>query len=116
MKLTPLLLLPAALLFSGCMPTGEERPKTAAPAAAASGRAVFDANGCAQCHRIGNQGGRGGPDLTRAGSDPRHTAAWIIEHVKNPKSHNPGSSMPGFEGRISDSDLAALGEYLAGLK
>jgi mono/diheme cytochrome c family protein len=41
---------------------------------------------------------------------------WLAEHVKNPKTHNPGSRMPAFEGKISDADLRALSAYLASLK
>jgi mono/diheme cytochrome c family protein len=85
-------------------------------ALAAAGKAVFDANGCARCHSIGGQGGRMGPDLTRVGAEPGHTPQWLVEHVKNPKRHNPSSRMPAFEGRISDRDLLALGAYLGSLK
>lgn len=80
------------------------------------GRKVFDANGCARCHSIGG-GGRGrAPELTHVGADPTHTAQWIADHVKNPKTHNPNSRMPAYEGKISDADLQALSTYLAGLK
>ena len=57
-----------------------------------------------------------GPDLTRVGADPSHTPQWLAEHVKNPRSQNPTSRMPAFEGKISDQDLLALGTYLASLK
>lgn len=83
---------------------------------AAAGKNVFAANGCARCHSIGGQGGRMGPDLTRAGADPAHTPQWLVDHVRNPKSHNPSSRMPAFQGRINDQNLNALGAYLASLK
>lgn len=57
-----------------------------------------------------------GPDLSRVGAEPGRTAEWIIEHIKHPQSHNPGSRMPAFAGKINDSDLKALGDYLASLK
>lgn len=82
----------------------------------AAGKAVFDANNCAKCHRIAGQGNPRGRDLTRVGADPNHTAQWLIEHVKNPRAHNPNSRMPAFEGKISEQDLTALGAYLASLK
>jgi hypothetical protein len=50
------------------------------------------------------------------GADPSHTPQWLADHVKNPKSQNPNSRMPAFEGKISDKDLQALGVYLASLK
>lgn len=82
----------------------------------AAGKAVFDTNGCANCHAVAGQGGGKAPDLTRVGADPGHTPQWLAEHVKNPKAHNPGSRMPAFEGKIAEADLAALGVYLASLK
>ena len=57
-----------------------------------------------------------GPDLSRTGAAASHTPDWLVAHVKDPKTHNPGSRMPGFAGKISDKDLLALGAYLAGLK
>src|SRR5687767_10914282 len=67
----------------------------------AAGKAVFDANGCANCHVLGGQGGGKAPDLTRVGAEPEHTPQWLVEHVKNPKAHNPRSRMPAFEGKIA---------------
>jgi cbb3-type cytochrome oxidase cytochrome c subunit len=57
-----------------------------------------------------------GPDLSRTGAAPGHTAQWLAEHVRNPKSHNPGSTMPAFVGKIPEADITALGDYLASLK
>jgi mono/diheme cytochrome c family protein len=98
----------------------------------AAGRRVFEANDCARCHAVGGgpagagspdgvprmgRGGRNrGPDLAHVGQDPAHTVAWLMEHVRDPKSHKPESRMPSFEGKISEDDLRALAEYLASLK
>lgn len=82
----------------------------------AAGKAVFDANNCARCHSVAGQGNPRGRDLTHVGADPNHTVQWLIEHVKNPRTHNPNSRMPAFEGKISEQDLHALGAYLASLK
>ena len=60
-------------------------------------------------------GGRG-PDLGKVGADESHTAAWLMEYVRNPKSKKADSRMPRFEGKIKDDDLTALADYLAGLK
>ena len=104
----------AMMLALGCNKGGGSAPGDAAQLAA--GRAAFDNNGCARCHSINGQGGRMGPDLTRVGGQPGHTPVWLAEHVKNPKTHNPGSRMPAFEGKISDTDLRALSAYLASLR
>jgi mono/diheme cytochrome c family protein len=51
------------------------------------------------------------------GSKPGRTAQWLADHVRDPKSHNPRSRMPAFgEDKISETDLAALVDYLANLK
>lgn len=113
-------LLLASLWIAGC--AKKEESSGSAPAAQGSaslveaGKAVYASNGCAKCHSLGGQGGRMGPDLTRVGADTAHTPQWLIEHVKNPKTQNPASRMPAFEGRINDTDLNALGAYLASLK
>lgn len=82
----------------------------------AAGKTVFDAQNCAKCHSIAGQGSPRGRDLTRVGADPNHTSQWLIEHVKNPRAHNPNSRMPAFEGKITEQDLNALAAYLASLK
>jgi putative heme-binding domain-containing protein len=45
------------------------------------GRRLFTEIGCTQCHRVGNEGGLGGPDLTAAGArfDRRALLESIIE-------------------------------------
>jgi mono/diheme cytochrome c family protein len=92
----------------------------------AAGRSVFEANNCARCHALGGDGGgnagaspmgRGrGPDLSQVGADPEHTVEWLMEHVRDPRSHNPQSRMPAFGGRIQAQDLRSLAVYLASLK
>jgi mono/diheme cytochrome c family protein len=109
------------LLAAGCKKDAEAPASTggtggSSSAQASSGEAVFRSNGCARCHVLGGQGGRMGPDLSHVGADPQHTTEWIAQHIKNPKSHNPGSRMPAFEGKIPDKDLQALAAYLASLK
>jgi len=118
---TGIALLGVLFLAAGCQKsdTGASSAPSdsgGAMASALPGKAVYDAQGCARCHSIGGQGGRMGPDLTRVGAEPGHTAEWIIEHIKNPQAHKPGSRMPSFAGKINDQDLQALGAYLAGLK
>jgi cbb3-type cytochrome oxidase cytochrome c subunit len=55
-----------------------------------------------------------GPELSKVGS--KRTRDWLIEHIKNPKAHNPQSRMPGYDGKINDADMQALADYLASLK
>lgn len=117
-----LLLLGAAA--AGCTKSEGGGDAGSAPAAGANagsplvaaGKTVYASNGCARCHALGGQGGRNGPDLSRVGAEATHTADWLVAHVTNPKTHNPGSRMPGFAGKIGDKDLLALGAYLASLK
>ena len=104
MKYILLMLAPLAALFAlGCpKPAGTE----AAPII--DGKAVYDKNGCASCHTAR------APRLDHIGSE--RDAAWIAAYVKDPKSKDPGSKMPGFAGKIADPELAALGAYLAAKK
>src|SRR5688572_1176279 len=114
------LLLATLLVTGGC--TKNDGSASAAAEAQrhaaliAAGQAVFAANGCAKCHAVAGQGGGKAPDLTRVGAEPGHTPQWLVEHVRNPRAHNPSSRMPGFEGKISDRDVLALGTYLSSLK
>ena len=122
------------LLMAGCGKNEADAPasapsaatssaSTTSPAAAAgdatlvaAGKAAYDTANCIKCHAIGEQGGRMGPDLSHVAAEKEHTSDWIVAHVKNPKTHNPGSRMPAFAGKISDKDLLAIGAYLASLK
>jgi mono/diheme cytochrome c family protein len=92
--------------------------------ASASARQLFDSN-CARCHAIPGstpptEGGKGrgmrGPDLTRVGADPMHTASWISEHIRNPKAHKADSRMPPFDGKLAPGDIQSLAEMLAAMK
>ena len=76
------------------------------------GKAVYDETGCATCHAIGEIGGRTGPSLDKIGS--KYEAAKLKEILVNPKTLNPNTVMPPFEG--SEEDLDALVAYLLSLK
>jgi cbb3-type cytochrome oxidase cytochrome c subunit len=61
--------------------------------------------------------GRGrGPDLGTVGKDPTHTVDWLMEHIRDAKTHKPESRMPPYKDKIQTEDLRALAEYLASLK
>lgn len=53
-------------------------------AAAAKGQAVFQAEGCAQCHRVNGAGGRMGPDLSTIGSS--RSAAYLRQSILDPNA------------------------------
>lgn len=89
------------------------KPLGAVSTQAKPGEAIFKAQGCPACHKIGGIGGSVGPDLTRVGSV--RTEEWIEEQIRNPKSHNPNSIMPSFV-KLPESDVEALSDYLASLK
>jgi mono/diheme cytochrome c family protein len=107
--------LSAILLAAGCAKNDGSANATAPadPALIAAGKSVFASNGCANCHAVAGQGGSKAPDLTHVGAE--HAPQWLVEHVKDPKVHNPSSRMPAFQGKISDRDLLALGAYLSSL-
>ncbi|HEY2413170.1 MAG TPA: c-type cytochrome [Pirellulaceae bacterium] len=48
----------------------------------ANGRKMFAAAACYTCHRLGNQGGMSGPDLTTAGR--RYSPRDLLDHILNP--------------------------------
>jgi len=88
---------------------------SAAGGGSGSGEALFSAR-CAGCHTINGAGGQRGPDLSHAGSDPKHTPEWLAAFIKDPSSQKPGSRMPAFGGKIPDSDIQAISNYLSSLK
>jgi predicted Zn finger-like uncharacterized protein len=93
------------------------RPDAGAAASGpfAAGQAVFQKS-CARCHTVIAGGRSRAPNLSKVGADPAHTVAWFEALIRNPESQKPGARMPPFEGKISDTDLRALAEYLASLK
>ena len=112
-KVGPALLFPLALLYACNKPAGSG--SGASSSSTVGGAALFTSN-CSKCHTINGSGSKRAPDLSHVGADASHTAAWLAEFVKNPGKIEPGSRMPPFEGKISDSDLKSLTEYLASLK
>jgi mono/diheme cytochrome c family protein len=104
----------------GCSQSNSSPPVAkAAPVVAAAptdGKGLFDQH-CAKCH--GSGGGAGArkgkaPDLSHAGTE--HAADWIAEHIRNPKAHEPGSKMPAFEGKLQQTEIKTLADYLAAQK
>ncbi|KAB0668441.1 cytochrome c [Oryzomonas sagensis] len=83
-----------------------------APAQKLTGEQLFKAK-CAQCHKIKDQGGVVGPDLTAIAS--RKDAAGLQDFIKDPKKQNPSTAMPSFADLPAD-DLKAIVDYLGNLK
>jgi nitric oxide reductase subunit C len=77
------------------------------------GAQLFQKGRCKECHTINGKGGSSGPNLTIVGS--RRSREYIIEQIKNPKSHNPNSDMPSFS-QMPEQDINDLADYLSHLK
>jgi mono/diheme cytochrome c family protein len=84
-------------------------------------KATFDRH-CASCHaRAGEPGGpsRGGskgPDLSKVGAAPGHTAEWLADYIRDPKSKRAESKMPAFGSKLTDAQIKELAEWLAAQK
>jgi len=68
---------------------------------------------CLECHTINGKGGAVGPNLSNVGS--RRSRDYIIQQLKDPKSHNPDTQMPSFKD-LPEQDLKDVADYLASLK
>jgi cytochrome c2 len=69
------------------------------------GQELFAAS--CKCHTVGNA-----PKLTHIGADATHTARWIAEYARNPKSKDPNSKMPA-QRNVAAADLRAITAFLA---
>ncbi|QEM68528.1 cytochrome c [Geobacter sp. FeAm09] len=122
MRRTHALILLAALFAltatTACTKNDANRPveksseQTAAPAQKLTGEQLFKSK-CAQCHKIKDQGGVVGPDLTAIAS--RKDAASLQDFIKDPKKQNPSTAMPSFADLPAD-DIKAIADYLGSLK
>jgi len=102
---------------------GQQRqPAEPATEAARRGEALFAAESCARCHRIGDTtASEDGPDLTHVASR-RTLAADTIENtteqltrwLRDPDAVKPGTTMPTPE--LSDEQIADLVAYVEGLE
>jgi mono/diheme cytochrome c family protein len=79
----------------------------------ALGQALYeDKYGCNGCHSIGDDGGKVGPALDRAGF--RLNGTWVYRWLKNPQAMNAETRMPALG--LSDADAKAVTLYLTTLK
>lgn len=79
---------------------------------AKKGKKLYRRNACKACHRIGEDGGRIGPELARAGD--RLRPEWVYKWLKSPQSIYKDTKMPNF--KLSDKDATALSAYISTLK
>ena len=77
------------------------------------GAQIFRNGRCKDCHTINGKGGAAGPNLTFVGS--KRSREYIVEQIKNPKTHNANSEMPSFS-NLPEQDINDLADYLSGLK
>ncbi|ADH99134.1 cytochrome c oxidase subunit II [Salisediminibacterium selenitireducens] len=89
---------------------------------AADGREVFQ-DSCISCHAVGDEGGAIGPNMTNFGE--RQVIAGYLEYdeenlenwLRDTQEYKPGAEMPSYtHDEINDEEMAALIEYLNGLK
>ena len=77
---------------------------------AREGALLMAQSGCLSCHRFEGTGGTIGPDLTEEGTKGRGKQ-WQIEHLIDPDSKTPGSSMPPFTD-FTDEQYDRLATFL----
>ncbi len=77
------------------------------------GKSLYANFGCSGCHRIHDDGGKVGPDLSFEG-DVRPDREWHHRHFKNPAEVTPGSIMPKFP--LTDAQISDLTSYVLSLK
>jgi ubiquinol-cytochrome c reductase cytochrome b subunit len=107
------LLLGAALQNAASTPEPQAGPVLTA--AQHAGRAVFWAQQCNLCHKIGNEGVDVGPNLTDVGL--RHSAMWLHSFLEEPSRFSENSMMPAFgPPRLTHAELEELAQYLSSLR
>jgi mono/diheme cytochrome c family protein len=77
------------------------------------GALLFQKNRCSECHTIKGKGGASAPNLTFVGS--KRSREYILEQIRNPKSHNADSNMPSFS-HLPEKDINDLADYLSSLR
>jgi mono/diheme cytochrome c family protein len=93
-------------------PSADSRPPVDRKLVVA-GVKLYDKLGCAGCHKINGVGGTICPDLSDEGKI-RPDRQWQIDHLINPSSKVPGSTMPAYPD-LKRHEVAALAEYMVSL-
>jgi cytochrome c2 len=76
------------------------------------GNEVFTTFGCMNCHKVGDEGGAIGPNLTTIGQSM--TFDELKAFIKDPKSIKPNTTMP--TPSLTDEQVQAVARYLSMLK
>lgn len=102
-RLIALPLLAASLTLAACGSDDKPKPTTTT---VADGKTVFVEN-CGSCHTLNKAGTRGqaGPNLTETSLDKSAIAAQVAIG---------GGGMPAFSGSLSEEEINAVAEYVAG--
>jgi quinol-cytochrome oxidoreductase complex cytochrome b subunit len=80
-----------------------------------AGRALYQSQQCAGCHRVAGQGGDIGPDLTTVGL--RHSAGWLHSFIESPVRFHPESRMPAYgPPALTHQEIEELAQYLSSLR
>ncbi len=83
-------------------------PPPRVPVTLAVGKTAFERRGCLSCHKLGRSDGRLAPELTWLGR--LRSARYVVDHLRDPRRHTPGSSMPNFF--MSPSERSAIALFL----
>jgi ubiquinol-cytochrome c reductase cytochrome b subunit len=80
---------------------------------AREGATLVGSLGCAGCHSINGTGGSVGPDLSNESRQGR-SREWLMDQIRDPKSHNPNSIMPSYPS-LTQQQLDQIVDYLQSL-
>jgi mono/diheme cytochrome c family protein len=80
---------------------------------AREGATLAGSLGCTGCHSINGTGGSVGPDLSNESRQGR-SRAWLMDQIRDPKSHNPDSIMPSYPS-LTGQQLNQIVDYLQSL-
>jgi mono/diheme cytochrome c family protein len=103
---------------SSSSPPPAKTPPAAVAATPTDGKGLFTQY-CSNCHAAGDvpRKGKGkGPDLSHVAAEAEHTPAWIGEHIRDPKIHEPSSKMPAFASKLKPEEIKSIVDYLSTLK
>jgi mono/diheme cytochrome c family protein len=89
----------------------DAKPALVAVTAAVGKKAIAN-RGCKSCHKIDGEDGELAPDLTFLGLV--REAAYIVDHLSDPRKHTPDSNMPNFW--LAESEKKAIAAYLTSQK
>ncbi|HLJ54016.1 MAG TPA: c-type cytochrome [Chthonomonadaceae bacterium] len=115
LPMTGLALFAALAVTAAFAAPPKKKPAPAKPDPVA-GKKIYTATGCAGCHKIKDEGGTTGPDLTKYASDKKKDAKWTAVQIQDPKKHNPNSAMPPYADKVKGKNLDNLVAYLLTLK